>query len=217
MQIKWYGQSCFEIVSGDKTLVFDPYSFEIGLNLPHLSADIVLVSHQHHDHNNVKAISGKGGKSPFVISNPGEYEVSGVKIQGVSSFHDKSHGQERGQNTIYLVDLEEIRVCHLGDLGTILENGELEAIGEVDILLIPVGGVYTINASEALEVINQIDPRIVIPMHYKIEGLNINLDGIEKFAEQEKITDLEGKDSLEIKKADLPVDERKIVILKPQQ
>jgi L-ascorbate metabolism protein UlaG (beta-lactamase superfamily) len=217
LQIKWFGQSCFEVKSNNQTLIFDPYSSMIGLSLPKLSADIVLVTHNHPDHNNSSEISGIGEKKLFVIISPGEYEISGIKIDGVSSFHDKNQGAERGKNTIYIVDLEDIRICHLGDQGALLTDEELEEIGEVDILFVPVGGTYTINASEALEVINQIDPRIVIPMHYNISGVASKLDGIEKFASQEKIADLEGKDILEIKKNDLPSDEREIVILKPQK
>ena len=201
MEIKWYGQSCFEVKTQDATLVFDPYCQDIGLKLPKLVADIVLISHQHSDHNNVEAVSGMSkDKKPFVVSNPGEYEVSGVYILGIPSFHDKSEGAERGLNTIYTVDGENIRLCHLGDLGHNLSNGELEKIGDVDILFVPVGGEYTIDAVKAASVINQIDPKIAIPMHYKISGLNLDLDDLENFARQVKISNLEGEDVLKITK-----------------
>jgi len=217
VQIKWYGQSCFEVKTKDTIIVFDPYSDDIGLKLPELSADIVLVSHEHFDHNNVGAVKGREKEKPFVISSPGEYEISDFYISGISSFHDKSEGKERGLNTIYTVSGEDIKFCHLGDLGTGLSDEDLEKIGDVDILFVPVGGVYTISAEEALSVINQIDPKIVIPMHYKISGLNANLDGLNEFASQVKISDLEGQDVLDIKKADLPAEEREIVVLKAKQ
>ncbi len=215
MEIKWFGQSCFEVKTKEATLVFDPYSKEIGLKLPKLTADVVLVSHQHSDHNNVEAVLGTSkDKKPFVISNPGEYEVSGVYILGISSFHDKSEGSERGLNTIYNLDVEDIRLCHLGDLGHKLSNGELEKIGDVDILLVPVGGKYTIGAADAASAINQIDPKIVIPMHYKIPGLTVDIDDLENFVKQVKVSNLEGQDAFKTKKADLPTEDREIVILK---
>ena len=215
MEIKWYGQSCFNVRSKDRILIFDPYSKDIGLKLPKLKADIVLVSHQHHDHNNVDAVSNRNKKKPFVISFPGEYEISGVYILGISSFHDKSEGKERGLNTIYVANIKGIKLCHLGDLGTVLSNGDIEKIGDIDILFIPIGGKYTIDSEEAVEVINQIDPKIIIPMHYKIPGLNIDLDNLENFAKKVKISHSKGQEVFKIKKADLPTKEREIIILKP--
>lgn len=217
MEIKWYGQSCFRVKDNDKIIVFDPFSNDIGLTLPKLIADIILVSHNHHDHNNVVAIISEDNKKPFIVASPGEYEVSGVYIHGISSFHDKKEGEERGQNTIYVVNFNGIKICHLGDLGTPLSNGNLEALGEIDILFVPVGGKYTINIKEVMEVINQIDPKIIIPMHYKIPGLNIDIDGIENFAKQFKISSPEGQDFLKINKVDLPAKEREAIILKAKK
>ena len=215
MEIKWYGQSCFEIISEKATVVIDPYSEEIGLKLPPLTADIVLVSHQHHDHNNVEAVAGKSGGAPKVISNPGEYEVLGVYIHGVQSFHDAAGGKDRGVNTIFVIDIDGVRICHLGDLGGDLSNEDLEAIGEVDVLLVPVGGVFTIDAKKALMVANQIEPKIVVPMHYKIPGLNINLVDLENFNEQFDAVEGEAE-YLKVAKSDMTKEEREVVVLKPQ-
>jgi len=216
MEIKWFGQSCFQITVKDAVLVFDPYSEEIGLKLPSLKADIVLVSHQHRDHNNTAAVSGTVSGRPKVFSEPGEYETAGVYIEGVASFHDAAQGQERGANTIFVADCDGVRVCHLGDLGHELSSEQLEAIGEADLLMIPVGGIYTIDAQKAIAVINQIEPKIIIPMHYKIPGLNIDLADLTEFVQQADISDIEEKDSLNVTKADLPKEEREFVILKPQ-
>ena len=151
MEIKWYGQSCFALQTKKVKIIIDPYSDSIGLKLPlQLTANIVLVTHNHQDHNNVEAISGNNGEKPFRITGPGEYEVSGIYFHGIGSFHDKLEGKERGLNTIYTIDDGNIRLCHLGDLGTGLSDEQLEQIGEVDILFVPVGGTYTIDVAKAV-------------------------------------------------------------------
>ncbi len=214
MQIKWFGQSCFEIKSDNKTLVFDPYSSDIGLNLPKLSADIVLVTHNHPDHNNIKAVSSKSGKEPFVISNPGEYEVSGIKIDGVSSFHDKSHGSERGKNTIYIADIEDIRVCHLGDQGALLEDKELEAIGEVDILFVPVGNDTCYDAEAAAKVANALEPKIVIPMAFKSDN-DPKAKPVEEFL-KEMGAKVQPEKKLIIKKKTLPEEGTQVMVVEKE-
>jgi len=160
--------------------VTDPYNDDIGMKMPHFEADIVTISHDHHDHNNTGALRG----NPFLIDTAGEYETKGVFVEGVESWHDSSDGKERGKNIIYRIEMEDISITHLGDLGHILDAKQLEKLEGTDILLIPVGGKYTINAAKAVEVISQIEPRIVIPMHYKVPGLKIDLDGVEKFIKE---------------------------------
>jgi len=182
-KINWYGQSCFEIsVSNSKdhqaNIIIDPFNDDIGLKVPNLSGDIVLVTHNHHDHNNIKAVKA----DPFVINSQGEYEVKGVFVQGIASNHDEKEGKERGKNTIYTIEAEDMRFCHLGDLGQKeLTDEQLEKIGTIDILMIPVGGDYTISSVEAVKIVSQIEPKIVIPMHYEIPKLNIKLDSVDKF------------------------------------
>jgi len=175
MNIQWHGQSCFQIIARREknspiSIVIDPFDESLGLRVPKLEADILLITHSHRDHNNVKAVSATtSGSSPFLISGPGEYEVKEVYIQGIHSWHDEREGRERGENTIYTIEAEDLKLCHLGDFGQKeLTEEQLEKIGEVDVLMIPVGGVYTISAKEAIRVMSQIEPKIIIPMHYQI-------------------------------------------------
>ena len=215
MKIAWYGHSCFKLMvkskNGDKiTIITDPFTKDYGLTPPRAGADIVLVSHDHNDHNNVKAISGE----PFCIDGPGEYDVKRVFIKGIYSFHDTSQGAERGANTIYVIEAEDMKVCHLGDLGEKeLSSNQLDKIGDVDILMIPVGGIYTINGNEAVKIINQIEPKIVIPMHYKVPKLTLKLNSLDKFLEEigEKGETIE---ELSIQKKDLIEEKMRVVVMK---
>ncbi|MBU2564522.1 MBL fold metallo-hydrolase [Patescibacteria group bacterium] len=201
--------------NGDKiTIITDPFNKEkVGLTPFRGAADIVLVSHDHFDHNNIKSISG----DPFCIDGPGEYDIKGVFIRGVYSFHDEKMGKERGINTIYVIGTEDIRVCHLGDFGEKeLSSEQLDQIGDVDILIIPVGGVYTINGTEAVKIINQIEPKIVIPMHYqtsKFPKLSSKLNSVDKFLD-EIGKEKETVEELSIQKKDLIDDKMKIVVMK---
>jgi L-ascorbate metabolism protein UlaG (beta-lactamase superfamily) len=217
MQIIWHGQSFFQILvsKGKESIVkiaVDPYDEQIGLKPPALEADILLITHNHYDHNNVKTIKG----APFLISGPGEYEIKDVFIQGIPSFHDNTQGNEKGENTIYTLEAEGIKICHLGDLGQKeLTDEQLEKIGEVDILLIPVGGVYTISAKEATKVISQIEPKILIPMHYQIPKLKIKLDALDKFLKMMGVKTPEVSKKLSLSQKNLPTEGMKIIILKP--
>lgn len=212
MVISWYGQSCFKIQSGETIAVIDPFDKKIGLTPPRqIGADLILVTHHHYDHDNVAAVAG----SPFIIDGPGEYEVRGIKILGVFSFHDNNEGKERGTNTIYLIDWEGLRLCHLGDLGQAALNDEqLDLLDEVDILMAPVGGKFTIDAEEAAKIIKQIEPKIVIPMHYKISGLAIDLDPLDKFLKELGLAEKEAAGKLTIKKKDLPVEGMEVAVMK---
>ncbi len=211
MVVTWYGQSCFKIQSGETVIFADPFSKDIGLTPPRGQAHIVTVSHQHHDHNNTESLSGE----PLIIDGPGEYETKGINIKGILSFHDDNEGKKLGTNTIYVIEVEGIKICHLGDLGQKkLTDEQVEKIDEVDILMIPVGGTYTINGEEAAEIISQIEPRIVIPMHYKIPGLNIKIDNAEAFLKEMGVSKKVAQDKLTIKKKDLPEEETEVVVMK---
>lgn len=217
MQISWKGQACFHIIAQGAVheqvkLVIDPYDPSIGLKMPLLEADVVLSTHDHEDHNNVKAVKEPG----FVIAGPGEYEVKDISIQGISSFHDDLEGKERGKNTIYVIEAEGIRLCHLGDLG----QGELSAdqvskIGNVDILLVPVGGVYTIDAKSAAKIVNQIEPRIVIPMHYLLPNLKFKLDKVDDFLKEMGVKTVEPQSKLSVKIRDFTSEDTKVMLLAP--
>ncbi len=217
-KIYWAGQSCFEIsVSNSKdhdaNIVIDPFDEETGLKLPNLTADILLVTHGHHDHNNIKGVKGE----PFIADGPGEYEVKGVFIQGISSFHDDKEGKEKGQNTIYTIEAEDLRFCHLGDLGQKqLTDEQLEQIDSVDVLMIPVGGEYTISSQEAQRIISQIEPRIVIPMHYKLPKLKMELDDVSKFLKTMGKVSVVPQDKLTVKASAIPKEgAMEIVVLQP--
>ena len=196
--------------------MIDPFSKEIGLKPPKIKDDIVLVSHGHDDHNNVDEINPEA----FLINTPGEYEKKGIAIRGISSYHDKTEGKERGLNIIYVIKAEEMTICHLGDLGQEkLTESQVDDIGDVDILLVPVGGNYTINYKEAIGVISQIEPKIIIPMHYKLKDLRVEIEGPEKFVKElgltpEKVdssTSL-GAGKYKISKKLLPAEEMKLIM-----
>jgi len=213
MEITWLGQACFKLEGKDSTLVIDPFDPTTGLKLPKsLSANLLLITHEHHDHNYRQGVSG----NPYEINSPGEYEVAGATVTGITAFHDKKNGEERGKITIYLMEFEGIKICHLGDLGQDLSDDEIDKLGTVDILMIPVGSTYTIDGEEAAKIVGEIEPKIVIPMHYKIPGVNtpLELEPVDKF--QKKFEGkVEQEDKLKIKAANLP-QELKVVVLKSQ-
>jgi L-ascorbate metabolism protein UlaG (beta-lactamase superfamily) len=217
MQITWHGQALFQITSNPAKnslvrIVIDPFDKSVGLRLPKLEAEILLVTHQHYDHNNIKEVHG----NPVTIDGPGEYEVKGIFIQGINSFHDDSHGKDRGENTIYVIEAEGIKICHLGDLGQAeLTEEQVDAIGDIDVLMIPVGGTYTVSAKEAIKIMSQIEPRIIIPMHYHIPKLKIKLDPVNKFLKAFGIKSLTPVKKLSLKKKDIHTDEAKIITLEP--
>ena len=212
MVISWYGQACFKLSSGSQTLIIDPFEKGIGLTPPTGEATMVLVTHDHSDHNNVGSLKG----SPFIIDGPGEYEYQGTRVRGLRSYHDDKKGADRGANTIYVIRMEGLRVVHLGDLGqTELTDKQVENIGSVDVLMVPVGGQFTINGSEAPAIVNQIEPRVVIPMHYAQPGLKVKLDGVDVFLKEMGVKDIEAQDKLTIKKSALAEEGKtEVVVLK---
>jgi len=215
-KIYWAGHSCFQISfsnskenSGD--IVIDPFDESIGLKLPTLRADILLITHNHYDHNNIKGVKGE----PFVVQGPGEYEIKGVFIRGIPSAHDDEGGKKRGENTIYLIEAEDIKFCHLGDLGQKnLTDEQLETIGPVDVLMIPVGGEYTIDFSDAQKIISQIEPKIVIPMHYALPKLKIKLNDVSKFLKAMGKT-VNPQEKLIVKSSTLSKEGMEIIVLQP--
>lgn len=178
MRIEWLGHACFLITGRTGVrLVTDPFNEQVGYPVPRVHADIVTVSHDHFDHNATQYIKG----NPIVVRNPGEHSVKGVPIKGVATFHDRAQGKDRGPNTAFKITVDGVSVCHLGDLGHILEQNQLAALGRVDVLLVPVGGTYTIDPQEAAEVVKQINPVVVIPMHYKTRYLNFPIRPVDDF------------------------------------
>jgi len=211
MTIQFFGHSCFKISGKNKVLVTDPYPKEIGLKPPKISCDIVTISHHHWDHCAYQNLKGDFK----IIDLPGEYEIDGIFIKGIKSFHDESEGKERGLNTIFNILIEDIWVCHLGDLGqSQLSEEQVSLIGEVDVLMIPVGGVYTIGPKEAKKIIHQLEPKIIIPMHYWLPSLKIQeLKKPEEFFKEKGVKPTQ-EEKLSLKKKDLSEKQMKVIWLK---
>lgn len=211
MDITHLGHSSFRLRGKTATLVTDPFdSKQVGLKFPKVTADIVTVSHDHGDHNNVDAV----GDVKRVVSGPGEYEISGVSIIGIASYHDDKKGEERGKNTVYVIEMDELRIAHMGDLGHKLSEKTLEEIGDLDILMIPVGGFYTIDAKQAVETVRSIEPSITIPMHYKMKGMAASFDkisSVDGFLSEAGLP-VEKAKKLSVRKSDVG-EEMKVVVL----
>jgi L-ascorbate metabolism protein UlaG (beta-lactamase superfamily) len=200
MEISWLGHSCFRLKGSQTTVITDPYSPDLGYKLGKLNAGIVTVSHQHPGHSYVEGIGGE----PKVVKGPGEYEISGVLIMGIATFHDGEKGAKKGRNTAYHIEIDEITVCHLGDLGHVLTSEQVEELDNVDVLLLPVGGVSTINAPLAAEVVRQLEPKVVIPMHYKTLALKRELESAERFLKEIGAKDVAPQPKLTVSKSNLP-------------
>lgn len=209
MDISFLGHSSFRLKGKNTTVVTDPYDSSTGLKYPKVEADVVTISHDHRDHN----AAGLVGGAPFIVSGPGEYEIRGVKIVGVASFHDEKKGELRGKNTIYNIKIDDLYICHLGDLGqTALTDEQLEAIGQVDILLIPVGGVYTIDAGGAAKIAASLEAKVVIPMHYAEPTINLKLEPADKFLKEMGLEKAEPLGKLSVTREKLP-DELAVILL----
>ena len=215
MIIQYYGHSCFKITTKpagrgqeEVNIFLDPFDKKIGLRPPQGQADIVLVSHDHFDHNNINAIKGQ----PAVINIPGEYSVKGVAIDGIPSLHNEARPKEEPSlNTIYIIASEEMRICHLGDLGTDLSEKQLEEINGIDILMVPIGGKYTIDYKKAIDLIKKIEPAIAIPVHYKMNGSTMDIADDKKFCNEIGNCPKERPVKVNLKKKDL--EEKKMEIL----
>lgn len=209
MEITWYGHSCFRLRSSEATLVTDPFDNSVGYPLPRVRADIVTVSHGHSDHNHVAALR----EEPKVVDGPGEYEIKGVFITGLASFHDERKGADHGPNTIYLIEMEGLKLCHLGDLGHIPGADTLEVLSGADILFVPVGGGPTIGWAQAMELVGLLDPRIVIPMHCRTElTRSPRLETADQFLQEMGAEGAAPQPNLRVSAGGLP-EETKVIVL----
>lgn len=185
MRVKWLGHSCFLITSrGGLRVITDPYAVGGGINYSPIkeTADVVVVSHGHDDHSNVSAVQGK----PEVVKGDGKKTARGIQFKGIATYHDASQGKRGGLNTVFCFTIDDIKLCHLGDLGHVLSPGQVNEIGAVDILFVPVGGFYTIDAPVASQVCNQLKPKMAIPMHFKTPDCAYPLAGVEDFLKGKK-------------------------------
>lgn len=212
MEITWLGHSCFQLRGKHATLVTDPFTPQPGevSRLSKLNASIVTVSHQHPGHNYVQGVGG----NPRVVRGPGEYEISDILITGVAAYHDEKQGKELGRNTMYVIHMDDLVVCHLGDLGHVLQEEQLEEVADADVLLVPIGGQHTITATQAAEVISQVEPRIVIPMHYRpaSEGEQETNTALDKFCREMDVKTVNPQPKVNITRNSLPT-ETQVVLL----
>jgi len=212
MDIYYLGHSSFRLKTSLGIVVTDPFDPKmVGLRYSGVEADIVTISHPHADHNQYQLV--KGVKK--VVAGPGEYEIAGISIIGIPSYHDDKKGELRGKNTIYVIEAEGLRVCHLGDLGHLLDQPKIEEIGEIDILMVPVGGEFTVGFEEAAQIVMDIEPRVTLPMHYRLPGHNpevfSKLASVEEFLKELSLP-TETLPKLSIKKEELG-EEQKVYVL----
>ncbi len=208
MELTWYGLSCFRMVERKHaTVVTDPYSKTIGLPELKLRADVVTVSHQAKGHSHISAVTG----SKQVLNGPGEYEIGGVFITGIATFNHDNH--ER--NVLYVFEMGGLSVAHLGDLQQVPEQKEIEALGQVNVLLVPVGGGKSLSAAQAAELVSILEPNIVIPMHYHVPRLKIDLEGVDRFLKEMGVTEAKEESTLKLTQGRLP-EETETVILQPR-
>ncbi len=212
MEITWYGHAAFRLRERDITVLTDPYDKSIGYTLPRIRADIVTVSHASPGHNHIAAVKGE----PKVFEGPGEYEVGGIFITGIPSWHGRKRSGERLPNTIFLFEFDGLTVCHLGGLGQVPTQAQIEAMSAISVLLVPVGGSDNLDASEAAEVIGALEPSIVVPMMYRLPQLTIKLDPVSKFLKEMGLPEPEPQDVLKISKGSLP-EETQVVVLAAKQ
>jgi L-ascorbate metabolism protein UlaG (beta-lactamase superfamily) len=208
VDITWLGLSCFRIRGSRAVIITDPFPPGLGYTLGKQTADIVTVSHPHPSHSYDKGINSEHR----LVKGPGEYEISGVLILGIGTYHDSVKGQSRGKNTVYLMEIDGVNVCHLGDLGHVLSDEQVEEIGNVDVLLLPVGGVATINAAMAAEVMRKLEPKVVIPMHYKTEKLDRDLEPVDNFLKEMGLTQVEPRPKLNVSRSNLPLTTEVVVL-----
>lgn len=212
MEIDWFGHACFRLRGREGTVITDPYSKEIGLSFPRPRADIVTMSHAHPGHSSADGVKG----DPIVLTGPGEYEIKGIFITGIPTFHDKRGGRDRGSNTVYIVELDGLTIGHLGDIGHVPTQTQAEGFGNVNVLLVPVGGVSTIGGNDAAEIVSLLEPQVVIPMHFALPDLAFKLETTTKFFKEMGIKAPSSVPSLKLTKDSLPK-ETQVVLLDPKQ
>lgn len=207
-EITWQGHACFRLRGKEATIVTDPFDRGLGLEVPHPRADIVSISRDVPFHNAIQVLKGE----PRVLRAPGEYEVKGVFVTGVGTFADAKKGAERGKNTIFVYEVDDLIICHLGCLGHTLSAAQVEALSNVSVLLVPVGDPETLDPARAVEVIAQIEPPIVIPMMYRTGPETLPLDPIDRFAKEMGLKDWQPQERLVLKSTDLPETTQVVVL-----
>jgi len=212
MEITYFGLNAVRLRGREATVMMDPYEPKLGLSPVRLNVQIVVMSHDDPTHFSLQGLSG----DPHIVTGAGEFEIKGVPITGTQTYHDAKKGAERGKNFVFVLEVDDVRCCHLGHLGHSLTEEQLDAIGsKIDVLFVPIGGGSHINSAQATEIVNQIEPKMVVPISYKLPGLTLlaqNLDGVEKFAKEMGATDLTPQPKLQISVSPT-VEEPRLVIL----
>jgi L-ascorbate metabolism protein UlaG (beta-lactamase superfamily) len=208
MEIVWLGHSCFKIRGKEATIVTDPFDRTLGYPVRKLTASIVTVSHHHPQHSFSEGVEG----NPRIIGRPGEYEIASVFINGIATFHDAEKGEKRGKNTVYLIQLEEVSICHLGDLGHVPTAEQIEQMSNTDILMVPVGGESTIGATAAAETISLLQPRLAIPMHFKTEVVKMDLEPLDRFLKEMGLKEVVSQPKLNVSRSSLPAETNVVVL-----
>lgn len=211
MEIIWYGHACFRLKDRNSTIITDPYDKSLGLSLPRPKADIVTISHLHPHHSYTEGV-----REDFkVIDGPGEYEIGGTFITGIRMTPPKKRKNGSYENTVFVFYMDDMAICHLGDLDQIPSQSQVEGLGSIDILMVPVGGKKALSAAQAAEVISLIEPNIVIPMHYQLPGITLELDPVSKFLKEMGLAKADPEGILRLTKSTLP-EETQIVLLEPK-
>ena len=210
MEITWLGHSCFRLRSSDLVVITDPFPDSIGLSLGEHRALAVTVSHEDENHSHWRGVAG----DPKVLNGPGEYELSGIYITGIMT--PRAEGDPPGfRNTAYLLEMENLRLCHLGDVRSALSTCQVEELTPVDVLFLPVGGTCTVEVPQSIEIVQSLEPRVVIPMHYSVPRLRVPLGGLEPFLKEMSLRDVEAQPRLNVSTSNMP-QERRVVVMEPQ-
>jgi L-ascorbate metabolism protein UlaG (beta-lactamase superfamily) len=208
MEIVWLGHSCFRIRGKEAVVVCDPCPPATGYQIGKPTADIITISHPHTDHSYVKAIAGK----PTILLNAGEYEIHGAFITAIATYHDAQHGAEQGRNLAFVIEMEEIKVVHLGDLGHTPTAEQVEDMVGCDVLLVPIGGKTSLDGAKAAEIVSLLEAKLVVPMHYKTEAHDGGLETAERFLKEMQVTTVEPQPKLQINKNSSPSETQVIML-----
>ena len=208
MEIVWLGHSCFRIKGKETNLITDPFPKNLGYAPVRVAADVVTISHSHPGHSYIEGVSGE----PKVIRHPGEYEIGNILINGFTTFHDNEHGNKLGKNIVYLMEIDQVMVCHLGDLGHILTPDQVGELSGVEVLLVPVGGKSTLDGAAAAQTVRLLEPRLVIPMHFKTPATTRDLEPVDRFLKEMGIKDPEPQAKLLVTKSNLPANTQVVLL-----
>jgi L-ascorbate metabolism protein UlaG (beta-lactamase superfamily) len=212
LDITWLGHSCFRIKGKEVIVITDPCHPSLGYTLGKLQADIVTLSHFHPGHCYTEAITSEFKE----VKGPGEYELKGAFITGIATWHDDVQGQKLGKNTVYLLEMDGMALCHLGDLGHLPSSAFVEDVGDIDVLFLPVGGISTIGGSKAAEIVRRLTPKVVIPMHYKTAKLAKELEPVDKFLKEAGVKETASQSKLSVSRSNMPTSTQVVILDYPQ-